>query len=74
MVTKDNLFRKKGTSAENKAATTDKAFREIIEAEARSREAKTARLRNARLEHEAQQASIAPANEKPKRSSKARGS
>ena len=71
MVTKDNLFRKKGTSAENKAATTDKAFRDIVEAEARSRDAKTARLRQARLEKEAQEP-VVP--EKPKKSRKSKAS
>jgi len=71
MVTKDNLFRKKGTSAENKAATTDKAFRDIVEAEARSRDAKTARLRQARLEKEAQEP-VVP--EKPKKSRKPKAS
>jgi len=70
MVTKDNLFKKKGTSAENKAATTDKAFREIIDAEARSREAKTARLRQARLEKEAQEP-VTPEAPKKTRKSKA---
>jgi len=71
MVTKDTLFRTKGTSAENKAATTDRAFREIVEAEARTREAKTARLRQARLEKEAQEPTTP---EKPKKSRKSKAS
>ncbi|WP_173931645.1 hypothetical protein [Chelativorans sp. Marseille-P2723] len=65
MVTKDTLFKPKGTSAETKADATDRAFRAIVEDETRRRDAKTERLRQARLEKEAQEAAEAAA-EKPK--------
>jgi len=67
MANKDTLFKPRGTSAETKAATTDKAFRDIVETEARMREAKTARLREARLARDAQQP---PAPEQPKKTRK----
>jgi hypothetical protein len=56
MITKDTLFRPL-SKAESKAETTHNTALAIIEAEARSREAKTERLRKARLEMEAKQAS-----------------
>ena len=72
MVTKDNLFSFKGSAAETKAATTDKAFRAITDAEAKSREAKTARLKKARLEQEVQQPAE-PAKPKARKTKKSAG-
>jgi hypothetical protein len=48
-------FKPKPSKAETKADVTDHAARSIISAEAERREAKTARLRQARLEQEAAQ-------------------
>lgn len=50
-----NLFKPRQSKAETKADTTDHAARAIITAEAERRDAKTARLRQARLEREAMQ-------------------
>lgn len=65
-ITRHDLFRPKPSKAETKADITDHAARAIIDAEAERREAKTARLRQARLEAEARLAAgEAPA--KPRR-------
>jgi hypothetical protein len=48
------LFAPLPNRAESKASTTDAAFRSIVSAEAAAREAKTERLRRARLKHEAE--------------------
>lgn len=63
-ITKDNLFRVARPGPKTKADFTDSAARTIIKAEADSREAKTQRLRLARLEMEAQQPEPAPTNTK----------
>lgn len=55
VVTKDNLFRPGVPKARTKADTTNSIARTIIETDAVTREAKTARLRQARLIMEAQQ-------------------
>jgi hypothetical protein len=55
-ITKDNLFRPARSKAETKADVTDSTARAIIDAEIESREAKTERLRKARLKMEAEQA------------------
>jgi hypothetical protein len=68
IITKDNLFRPTRSKAETKAQVTDNAARAIIDAEADSREAKTERLRKARLKMEAEQAESA----EPKPEKKAR--
>ncbi|MGV6876454.1 hypothetical protein ACUSIJ_27765 [Pseudochelatococcus sp. B33] len=70
-ITKDNLFRQVARmSATTKAGMTDLAVRSILDAETSLRDAKTARLRSARLEREAQ---IAASQQLPKpRSVKAR--
>lgn len=66
MITEQSLFKPKASKAETKADTTTNAARTIIDAEAEKREAKTARLRQARLDQEALAAEqAAPA--KPKR-------
>ncbi|MGY6707306.1 MAG: hypothetical protein ACXIVF_03180 [Rhizobiaceae bacterium] len=73
ILTKDNLFRPTRSKAETKAQTTDNAARAIIDAEVDSREAKTERLRQARLKMEAEQAEnleAAPAK-KPRAKTKA---
>ena len=56
IITKDNLFRPSRSKAETKAQVTDNAARAIIDAEVDSREAKTERLRQARMKMEAEQA------------------
>ena len=64
----DALFRPLKSKAESKAQTTDSASRAIIEAEASRREAKTAKLRQARLDMEAaEQAAVVVAEKKPAR-------
>ena len=52
-ITKDNLFRAPKSRADIKADLTDQTARAIVDAEVEGREAKTARLREARLEMEA---------------------
>lgn len=52
-LTKDNLFRPSKSKAESRADITDRTARAIIDAEAEGREAKTMRLRQARLKAEA---------------------
>ncbi|MFN4272591.1 MAG: hypothetical protein ACK4F5_07245 [Aliihoeflea sp.] len=59
IITKENLFRPTRSKAETKAQITDNAARAIIDAEVDSREAKTERLRKARLKMEAEQAASA---------------
>lgn len=69
-MTKDNLFKTPRSRAEMKAEATNTEARRIIDTEAASREAKTARLRKARLEKEAQEreeAAAAPAKKPAKR-------
>lgn len=61
IITKDNLFRATRSKAETKAQVTDNAARAIIDAEVDSREAKTERLRQARMKMEADQAETAEA-------------
>ena len=56
----DNLFRVPRSRAELKADATNTEARRMIEAEAANREAKTARLRKARLEKEAEETAAAP--------------
>ncbi|WP_159586595.1 hypothetical protein [Chelativorans xinjiangense] len=60
-ITKDTLFRPTRPNAATKADITDRTARAIIDAEAARREAKTERLRQARLEMEARQPKEAPA-------------
>lgn len=49
----DNLFRLRRQAAETRAETTDRVARAMIQAETAGRQAKTLRLRRARLEREA---------------------
>ena len=53
IITQGNLFKPKPSKAESKADITNDTARAIIGAEVERREAKTARLRQARLEMEA---------------------
>jgi hypothetical protein len=72
-MTQHNLFKPARSKAESKAQTTDNAARAIIGDEAARREAKTAKLRQARLESEAKAAAEpAPAKAKAKRAAKAK--
>ena len=67
-VTAENLFRPKPSKAATKADITAHAALAITRAEAEHREAKTDRLRKARLEREAVPASVeAPTPELKKR-------
>lgn len=59
----ESLFRPARSKSESKHEITDSAARSIIDSEAARREAKTARLREARLAMEAQQQELAA--EKP---------
>lgn len=52
-LTEHTLFRPTRSKSETKADITDQTARAIIEADAERRESKTARLRQARLESEA---------------------
>ncbi|SON57334.1 hypothetical protein HDIA_3793 [Hartmannibacter diazotrophicus] len=63
-ITKDNLFPPKRQKAETKADITDQAARAIIQEEADKRNAKTERLREARLAMEAEQAKDPPVKKK----------
>ena len=58
-VTEHALFRPPRPKPATKADITDKAARAIVGAEAERRQAKTARLREARLVHEAKLPAIA---------------
>lgn len=61
------------SKAESKASVTDAAARQIIDSEAAKREAKTAKLRAARLAMEAQQATEeVVAVKKPAKATKAK--
>jgi hypothetical protein len=64
-ITEDNLFRPMPTKPQNKADLTDSTARAIIQAEANDREAKTRRLRQARLQMEAQRPEPAPVKRVP---------
>jgi hypothetical protein len=61
-----NPFRPAGSRGGSKAQTTDHAFRAIVSADAKRREAITAKLRQARLEQEAKLAAEAPDVAAPK--------
>ncbi|WP_082143679.1 hypothetical protein [Nitratireductor soli] len=69
-VTKHNLFKPTRPKAETKSETTNSIARAIIDAEAESREAKTLRLKKARLAMEAKQPAPAPAKTRAKKASK----
>ncbi len=68
-VAKQTLFKPNQSKAETRADTTDNAARAIIDDEAARREAKTAKLRRARLENEAKLALESPPAE-PSRAKK----
>ncbi len=55
----EKLFKPALSKAEIKAEVTDRTARAITDADTAQREAKTARLRSARLEMEAKQAAVA---------------
>ena len=68
-----NLSRPARSKAETKAEITDRTARAIIDAEAARREAKTEKLRRARLAREERDAAASPAAEETKaKTSKAR--
>jgi hypothetical protein len=59
VVTKDNLFKPRSSKAEAKADLTTHTARAIMDAEAEGRHSKTAKLRHARLQMEANTATKA---------------
>lgn len=59
--THGGVFAPKATGAESKLQTTNSVVRTILDAEVKARDAKTARLRQLRLQREAE----APAAEQP---------
>jgi hypothetical protein len=69
-ITKDNLFPPVPAKPQSKAELTNSMARAIISAEADEREAKTQRLRQARLEMEARQAVPAPARARAAKNTK----
>lgn len=66
-ISEHGVFKPKAPRAETRADITDHAARAIIRDEASRREAKTARLRQARLENEAKLAAEPPAKPGPKK-------
>jgi hypothetical protein len=66
-ITNNDLFRPLPTKLRSKAELIDCAARAIIQAEADDREAKTQKLRQARLEMEARRAEPAPAKNRAQR-------
>lgn len=73
-ITDPSLFKPKPSKAETKADITDHAARTIIDDEAARREAKTARLREARLQEEAKLAAAPPLPVKTRAKKAAAGS
>jgi len=72
-ITEHALFKPRPSRLETKAEITDHAARVIIGDEAARREAKTARLRQARLESEAKLGAVtAPPKLRPKKAASAR--
>ena len=69
-ITKDNLFRPVPSKAEAKSDVTTRTAKAMIEAETASREAKTARLRKARLAMEAEQPAPPPSKPRARKASK----
>lgn len=69
-VTKNNLFRPVPSKAETKSEITDKSVRAMIESDVKARNAKTARLKEARLAMEAAQPAPAPAEPGTKKTPK----
>lgn len=69
-ITKDNLFRPMRSKSETKAEITDSTARAIIGAEAERREAKTAKLREARLASEERDAASPPAKPRARKAAK----
>lgn len=61
----NSVFQPKSSKQEAKADTTTRIAREILDAEAAKREAKTEKLRQARLLREAAEAEDAPKRAKP---------
>ena len=69
-VTKHTLFKPARPKAETKSEITNSVARAIIDAEAESREAKSLRLKKARLAMEARQPAPAPAKPRAKKAAK----
>ncbi|WP_309083145.1 hypothetical protein [Chelativorans sp.] len=70
-ITKDTLFQPAPTRAQSKADLTNSTARAIIKAETDAREAKTLRLKQARLEMEARRPAPVPAKAAKSRAPKA---
>ena len=72
-ITEHALFKPKPSRLETKADTTDHAARVITGDETARREAKTARLRQARLENEAKLAAVSsPPKHRPQKAASTR--
>ncbi|WP_113154843.1 hypothetical protein [Nitratireductor sp. OM-1] len=66
-ITRDNLFRQVPKKPQSKAELTDSTSRAITQAETDSRQAKTQRLRQARLQMEARQPQPVPTKGRAKK-------
>ena len=66
IINRHNLFRAPKSKAATKADLTDRTARAIVDAEVDRREAKTARLRQARLEMEAKASEETPPAKPPR--------
>lgn len=64
-----NVFKPAPSKGETKAERTTEAVRTILKTETKQRNAKTERLRAARLAREAEETPVAPAAKKPARRS-----
>jgi len=72
-LTKENLFKPRKSTQETKADNTTRVARQMIDAEASSREAKTNRLREARLAKEEAERESEPVAPSRQTRAKARG-
>ncbi|HWK64229.1 MAG TPA: hypothetical protein VNS34_04775 [Rhizobiaceae bacterium] len=66
-IAQHSLFKPKASKAETKADVTSDVARAIVRDEAERREAKTARLRQERLDSEKKMAATTPARPDPKK-------
>ncbi|MCV0350921.1 hypothetical protein R2G56_03200 [Nitratireductor aquimarinus] len=71
-ITRENLFRPVPKTPRSKAELTDSTSRAIVQAETDSREAKTQRLRQARLQMEARQPQPVPTKGRNKKAGRTR--
>ncbi|GIL00651.1 MAG: hypothetical protein BroJett030_05500 [Alphaproteobacteria bacterium] len=74
MVKATDIFKPQAPKGQSKASATDRAYREIVIAEAQARKKKTERLRQARREQEALSGETAEKPAKPRSRKPARTS